>query len=249
MRGWWLLITLALVSAPAWSSGYDPRAAFAPLDLPGAVNAYRSGSGKPGPSYWQNRADYRIHATLDPATHGLAGEEAIAYTNNSPDTLDVLWLQLDQNIYRPGSRSHAADGATPRRGEGFTDGYTIESVEVEQDGHRIAARTVESDTRLQVALPTPLGGHGGKLTLHVRYRFTIPGAFGGRMAWGKVQGGTIYDLAQWYPRMAVYDDVRGWDTLPYLASEVLPPGRLIRAASHAKASEAEKATSRVFSMR
>ena len=219
MRKWWPMMTLALVSAPAWSSGYDPRAAFAPLDLPGAVNAYRSGSGKPGPSYWQNRADYRIHATLDPVTHGLSGEEAIAYTNNSPDTLDVLWLQLDQNIYRPGSRSHAADGAAPRRGEGFTDGYTIESVEVEQDGHRIAAKTVESDTRLQVTLPTPLAGHGGKLTLHVRYRFTIPGAFGGRMAWGKVKGGTIYDLAQWYPRMAVYDDVRGWDTLPYLAQE------------------------------
>ena len=219
MRKWWPLLTLALVSAPAWSSGYDPRAAFAPLDLPGAVNAYRSGSGKPGPAYWQNRADYQIHATLDQKAHGLSGEEAIAYTNNSPDTLDVLWLQLDQNIYRPGSRSHAADGASPRRGEGFTDGYTIESVEVEQDGHRIAAKTVESDTRLQVTLPTPLAGHGGKLTLHVRYRFAIPGAFGGRMAWGKVKGGEVYDLAQWYPRMAVYDDIRGWDTLPYLAQE------------------------------
>ena len=82
----------------------------------GTTDAYRSGSGQPGPSYWQNRADYQIHATLDPKAHSLAGEEAIAYTNNSPDTLDVLWLQLDQNMYRPNSRSHAADGASPRRG-------------------------------------------------------------------------------------------------------------------------------------
>ena len=219
MRKWWPLLSVVLLSSPALAARYDPRAAFAPLTLPTPVNAYRSGSGRPGPSYWQNHADYQIHATLDPKTHGLSGEETIAYTNNSLDTLDVLWLQLDQNIYRPGSRSHAADGAAPRRGEGFTDGYTIESVEVEQDGHRIAAKTVESDTRLQVALPAPLAGHGGNLTLHVRYRFTIPGEFGGRMAWGKVKGGEIYDLAQWYPRMAVYDDIRGWDTLPYLAQE------------------------------
>ncbi|WBO21134.1 M1 family metallopeptidase [Sphingomonas abietis] len=206
-------------AAVAATPSYDPRAAFAPLDLPGPINAVRSGSGQPGPSWWQNRADYQIHATLDTAAHALSGEEAISYTNNSPDTLDVLWLQLDQNMYRPHSRSHAADGAVPRRGDGSTDGYTIERVEVEQGGRRVAVPTVESDTRLQIRLPAPLAGKGGKITVHLSYRFVIPGAFGGRMAWGKVKDGAIYDLAQWYPRMAVYDDVRGWDTLPYLAQE------------------------------
>ena len=219
MRKLWPLLCVALMSSSALAAGYDPRTAFAPLTLPTPVNAYRSGSGKPGPSFWQNRADYQIRATLDQTTHSLSGEEAIAYTNNSPDTLDVLWLQLDQNMYRPYSRSHAADGASPRRGSGFTDGYMIDTVEVEQNGRRVVAKTVESDTRLQIQLPAPLTGHGGKLTVHVRYRFTIPGEFGGRMAWGKVKGGEIYDLAQWYPRMAVYDDIRGWDTLPYLAQE------------------------------
>ena len=219
MRKSWWLVSVALLASQAHAAGYDPRTAFAPLTLPGPINAVRSGSGRPGPSYWQNRADYQIHATLDPATHGLSGEEAIAYTNNSPDALDVLWLQLDQNMYRPYSRSHAADGASPRRGDGTTDGYAITGVEIEQGGRRVAVQTVESDTRLQIALPAPLAGNGGKLTVHLRYRFTIPGAFGGRMAWGPVKGGAIYDLAQWYPRMAVYDDVRGWDPLPYLAQE------------------------------
>jgi len=223
MRGGWLSLAVALASGTAWSATpgatYDPHVTFAPLTLPDSVNSYRSGSGKPGPDFWQNRADYQIHAKLDPASHSLSGEEAISYTNNSPDTLDVLWLQLDQNMYRPRSRSHAADGAQPRRGNGSTDGYTIESVEIEQGGQRVAVKTLETDTRLQITLPTPLAGKGGKITVHIRYHYTVPGAFGGRTAWGKTKDGEIYDIAQWYPRMAVYDDVRGWDPLPYLAQE------------------------------
>ena len=208
-----------LLGTGAWAAvtpGYDPREAFAPLVLPGPVNAYRSGSGLQGPSYWQNRADYAIHAAIDTKAHSLSGEETISYTNNSPDTLDCLWLQLDQNIYRAQSRAATA-GAFPRAGT--TEGYVIDSVEVEQAGRRVPAKTVESDTRLQIALPVAVPGRGGKVAVHIRYHFTIPGTFGGRMAWGKVKGGEIYDLAQWYPRMAVYDDVRGWDTLPYLGQE------------------------------
>ena len=210
------LAVLAALAAPAAAAGYDPRAAFAPLDLPGPIDAQRSADGRPGAGYWQNRADYRIHATLDPHAHALTGEEAIDYTNDSPLPLDALWLQLDQNVYRPGSRGMAAAGGVPR---GSTGGDAIESVEIEQDGRRVPVRTVETDTRLQVLLPAPLAGHGGKVTLHLRWRFDIPSAFGARMAWGAVRDGAIYDLAQWYPRMAVYDDLRGWDPLPYLAQE------------------------------
>ncbi len=206
---------LAALGAPA-AAGYDPRAAFAPLDLPGPIGAPRAADGRPGPGYWQNRADYRIHATIDTHAHALTGEEAIDYTNNAPGTLDALWLQLDQNVYRAGSRGMASSGGMPR---GTTGGYTIAAVETEQGGRRVPVRTVETDTRLQVLLPAPLAGRGGKVTLHLRWRFDIPGAFGGRMAWGRVKAGEIYDLAQWYPRMAVYDDLRGWDPLPYLAQE------------------------------
>ncbi|HWI75546.1 MAG TPA: hypothetical protein VNS53_00500, partial [Sphingomicrobium sp.] len=82
--------TASIAAAPP--STYNPRETFAPLDFSPAVNRYRSGSGLPGPDYWQNRADYVINARLDPATHSISGTVRIHYTNNSPDTLDVLWL-------------------------------------------------------------------------------------------------------------------------------------------------------------
>jgi len=211
-----LLILSLCGSCLANAATYDPRSTFAPLDLPGSINGYRSGAGVPGAAYWQNRADYEIHGRLDTSTHSLSADETISYTNNSPDTLDLLWLQLDQNIYRLRSRSHAAQGGRPAA---VTAGYSIDSVEVEQADRLITVKTVESDTRLQVWLPVPLTGSGGRVNVHVHYRFDIPGEFGGRMSWGKVKNGEIYDLAQWYPRMAVYDDVSGWDTLPYLDQE------------------------------
>ena len=106
------LLVAGTLSAPVFADspagGYDPQALFAPLSLPDAANAFRGGAGKQGPLFWQNRADYAIQAELDPATHSLRGEETITYTNRSPDALDVLWLQLDQNIYRRDSRSALA---------------------------------------------------------------------------------------------------------------------------------------------
>ncbi len=89
---------------------FDPLKTFAPLNLAEPVNAYRSGDGTPGPSYWQNRADYTIHATLDTVLNQLSADEVITYTNNSPAALDCLWLQLDQNIYRRDSRARFAGG-------------------------------------------------------------------------------------------------------------------------------------------
>ena len=99
----------ALSLAPAFATDtaparFDPAQTFAPYSYPQPATAYRSASGKPGPMYWQNRADYRIKATLDPATRLLSGSEVISYTNHSPDALDVLWLQLDQNRYRKDAR-------------------------------------------------------------------------------------------------------------------------------------------------
>lgn len=208
----------AFAASPAASGdGYDPRALFAPLPMPEAANAYRGGSGKPGPLFWQNRADYDLHATIDPAKHRLSGEETITYTNNSPDALDALWLQLDQDIYRADSR---AQRARPQRGERHaTQGFEIASVEVERDGRREPAKYLVDDTRMRVDLPKPLAGHGKALKLHVRYAYEVPGTWGGRTAVTPSGNGDIYEIAQWYPRMAVYDDLRGWDTQPYLGSE------------------------------
>jgi hypothetical protein len=204
----------ASASPPA--GAYDPVAAFAPLAMPEPVNVYRSASGAPGPSYWQNRADYDIAARLDPATKILTGEVTISYTNKSPDALGALWLQLDQNIYRRDSRAGAA---SPRPRTAFTDGDVLDDVLVETGGRFAPASYLVSDTRLQVTLPTPLRPAGGRTRLRIRYHYTVPGAFGGRTAWAATKNGEIYDIAQWYPRMAVYDDVRGWDPLPYLGQE------------------------------
>jgi hypothetical protein len=182
-----------------------------------AVNVYRSSNGLPGPQYWQNRADYQIHATLKPDATAptLRGEEVITYTNNSPDELADLWLQLDQNLYQAGSRSDFAGGYPHPP----SDGFVLDKVEIEAGGKFAAAPFLVSDTRLRITLPGVLPGHGAKLRLRIAWHFTIPGEWGGRMGWGMAKAGPIYDMAQWYPRMAVYDDIRGWDTLPYLAQE------------------------------
>jgi hypothetical protein len=195
--------------------GYDPLQTFAPLSFPDAVNRYRSANGAPGPDYWQNRADYEIHAALDPAAKTIAATVAITYTNNSPDVLESLWLQLDQNIYRKDSRAGTSSG-WPR--SEYTDGYAIEAVQVEEGGRTAAASPLISDTRMQVRLDQPLP-HGGVVKLTIKYHYTVPGMFGGRTAWVGTQNGEIFDIAQWYPRMAVYDDIRGWDTAPYLGQE------------------------------
>lgn len=204
------------VAAERSNDGYDPAKTFAPLTLPNPVNGYRSASGAPGPDYWQNSANYEIRATLDTSSKQLSAAEVITYTNNSPDVLSSLWIQLDQNTYRRDARSEAA-GGRPR--SEFTDGFVLESVDIGAGKHLTKAVYVISDTRMQIRLAQPLSARGGRLEIHVQYHYTIPGVWGGRTSWGASKKGEIYDIAQWYPRMAVYDDLHGWDTLPYLGSE------------------------------
>ncbi|KMM75809.1 peptidase M1 [Xanthomonas sp. NCPPB 1128] len=207
-------------AAAADSAGtYDPQALFAPLQLPQPANAYRSGGGVPGPQYWQNRADYDLHATIDPAMHTLSGQETITYSNRSPDTLDVLWLQLEQNLYRADARARTLRAArADRSAPQSTEGYRIAKVELEQGGKRVPATFLIDDTRMRVDLPQPLAS-GKALKLHIDYAYTVPGTWGGRTAVTPTPDGDIYEIAQWYPRMAVYDDLRGWDTQPYLGAE------------------------------
>ncbi len=183
-------------AAPA--NSYDPRLTFAPLTLPDPVNTYRSSDGAPGPGYWQNRADYELHAALDTAQKSLAATETITYTNNSPDNLTELWVQLDQNIYRKDSRAHLASGGVRRGRPGAaqpagpapsTEGFVLDDVQVEAGKQTSKPETLVSDTRLQVRLSTPLAPKGGQLKLHIRYHYTIPGPWGGRTSWGHFQAG------------------------------------------------------------
>jgi hypothetical protein len=209
--------TVNATTAATTSPNFDPQQTFTPFQYPQPATPYRSASGRPGPAYWQNRADYRIKATLDPTSRQLSGSEVISYTNHSPDALDVLWLQLEQNRYRRDARGAFTQDHFPRE---FTDGYRIESVQVE-DGAGPAQQVdwAVADTRMQVRLPHALKAAGGQLKLHIRWSYTVPGEFGGRTDVNASKHGEIFEIAQWYPRMAVYDDLRGWDTAPYLNSE------------------------------
>lgn len=213
---------------PNAATSYDPRLSFAPLSLPVPVSGTRSASGAPGPAYWQNRADYSMQAVLDTQAKTLVNDETITYTNNSPDALGSLWLYMEQNIYRKDSRSRLAAGERPARrkkapvddpAKRFTSGFELDAVEIVRGKQVQKAEFLIDDTRMQIRLAEPLEPKGGKLQIHLRYHYTIPGAWGGRTSWGKSPQGEIYDIAQWYPRMCVYDDLRGWDTLPYLDSE------------------------------
>jgi len=204
--------------AKAERPAFDPLEAFAPVALPEAVNRYRSADGSPGPDYWQNRADYRIVARLAPDSKLLTASETITYTNNSPSPLTSLWIQLDQNIYRPDARS-AVPMSNWRKPSDVTQGYAIDSVGIERNGRAAPAHYLVSDTRMQVRLDRPLGARGGSLRLEIAYHYVVPGRFGGRTAWVDTKNGPIFDIAQWYPRMSVFDDVRGWDALPYIGQE------------------------------
>ncbi|HMJ63663.1 MAG TPA: hypothetical protein VK493_17960, partial [Bryobacteraceae bacterium] len=192
----------------AATADYDPRLTFAPLTLPDPVNAYRSGNGAPGPSYWQNEADYELHAELDTAAKQLKATETISYTNNSPDLLRSLWVQLEQNIYKSDSRAkrmsvfHGRRGAEAAKAENTSpDGFVLDSVEIEAGKQTSKAEYIVSDTRMQIRLAEPLmgysGGHGGQLKIHIRYHYQIPGVWGGRTSWGASEKGEIYDMAQW----------------------------------------------------
>jgi hypothetical protein len=197
----------------------DPLTVFAPLTLPTPPSATRSAGGLPGPAYWQNRADYKIAARIDTASKVLTATETITYTNNSPDPLDVLWVQLDQNIYRTDSRASFMPQYRPRGADEHTDGDVLQTVTIEADGKTYTPEKIVSDTRMQLRLTTPLIAKGGLLKIHIAYHYTVPGAWGGRTAVTHSTNGDIYEIAQWFPRMAVYDDLRGWDTAPYLGQE------------------------------
>ncbi|MFQ5679343.1 MAG: M1 family metallopeptidase [Gemmatimonadota bacterium] len=254
---------------------------FAPLDLP-PPDAYRGANGAPGDAYWQQRADYRIRAELDPRKRRLAGRETIRYTNNSPDSLRSLWLQLDQNLFRlEGPEAGQVPEGARFSGAFRGGGYEISGVLLHRDGRRIeVARSPEGaavegeegvaangpsmgleagskaappggptadpggtegsssvgrgkadgsgekavnpasyhirGTLMEVRLDAPLPPGGGQLELELEFAFTVPEHGADRMGWLKVKKGTIYELAQWYPRMFVYDDLNGWNNLPYL---------------------------------
>ncbi|HEV3412864.1 MAG TPA: M1 family metallopeptidase [Puia sp.] len=214
--------TRAQSSTPA--SVFDQREAFAPLFYPAYGDNVRSAAGAPGPNYWQNRADYKIDARLDTMEQSVSGTVTITYKNNSPQNLPFVWLQLDQNIYRDSSRGEDVteiSGGRWANRNAFNGGYELKSVQLinPATGKEIAADYLVSDTRMQIKLPAELKAEGGVLKIRIEYSFKVP-EYGtdrmGRMQAGGGTGAWMYEIAQWYPRMCVFDNVYGWNTLPYL---------------------------------
>ena len=200
-------------------SNFDQHEAFNPLFYPAYGDDIRAADGTPGPKYWQNRADYSIQASLDDSLHSMTGNVLITYTNNSPQSLSFVWLQLDQNIYNLQSRGVAATsvgGGRWANRAAFDGGYSITSVAVIQDGKTQAANYNIKDTRMQVKLSKAIQSQGGKIQLKIAYHFPIPLYGTDRMGRLDTKNGWVYEIAQWYPRMCVYDNVYGWNTLPYL---------------------------------
>ena len=190
----------------------DLQSIFSPLDLP-APCPERTIRGEPGPAYWQNQADYRIDAQLDPDADRLRAACTITYTNRSPHTLDFLWLSLDQNLYRRDS-----DGAMMTRpGERFGnlafDGG-VEDLQARFDDGQAAPLEVHG-TLARLDLPHPLTT-GESATFRVDFAFAIPPYGSDRMGIRECKDGKVYELGQWFPQVCRFDDVHGWNTLPYL---------------------------------
>ena len=199
---------------------YDQHKVFFPLFYPNRGTEFRSVGGAPGPKYWQNRADYKLNVTLDTVKKSVNGTTLITYTNNSPDPLNFLWLQVDQNIYKEDSRGEATSPVTGGRftNKTFTSGDQIKGVYVIKNGKQESVEYLVTDTRMQIKLKDTLRANGNKIQIKIDYGFDVPQYGTDRMGRLNSKNGWIYEIAQWYPRMEVYDDVTGWNVIPYMGA-------------------------------
>ena len=203
---------------------YNYHDTFGPMFYTKNGDEYRSAGGQPGPKYWQNRADYKLAVRLNEQSNEISGTVVLTYTNNSPDKLPFIWMQLDQNLFKDDSRGHAiippGGSRSGARGQKLDGGYKIKSVKIlsVEKGKTIEknAEHFIDDTRMQVYLPNELSSGGGQLRLKIEYSFISPDYGSDRMGILNTKNGKIFSVAQWYPRMCVYDDVSGWNTIPYI---------------------------------
>jgi aminopeptidase N len=193
---------------------------------------YRNASGAPGYRYWQQKVDYSITGRLDEPTKSIIGSESVTYRNNSPDDLPYLWLMLDQNDFKRSSISHmtetvSGDGVTlgqVRRAKRFQDwegGMTIKSV---KDAQGRPVKFTVVDTMLRLDLPTAVKANGGETKFSIEWSFPMVETklIGGRSGYECFtakgdDGNCIFEVAQWFPRLAVYSDYEGWHNKTFLS--------------------------------
>ena len=227
MRITLILILLSVEFAFAQSSQWQGK--FEQLDqaLP-TPNEYRTGSGAPGPRYWQQKADYTISVELNDDNQSIVGSETITYHNNSPDVLKYLWLQLDQNIIADDNtlKNTATDAVVDSAAaksfatavSDFEGGFNIKSVK-ETSGKPLPFFI--NNTMMRVALPQPLKS-GEKFSFSIDYSYNIVDRNIFRQRSGleffPEDGNYVYTIAQFFPRMCVYDDVNGWQNKQFLGT-------------------------------
>ena len=232
------IAALCLTASAIAADPFDDK--FRQLDelLPTATQ-YRTASGAPGHAYWQQRADYNIRATLDEANRAITGSETITYHNNSPDTLTYLWVQLDQNIFKPDSDARLMMTAPSReawakaRGEeegmkfegmrniltrDFDGGFKITGVKTASGG---ALKYTINRTMMRIDLPTPLKpGERFAFGIDWNYKINEQKVLGGRSGFEYFEEdkNALFEVAQWFPRMAAYYDIMGWQNKQFIGS-------------------------------
>ncbi|WP_209406100.1 M1 family metallopeptidase [Pseudozobellia sp. WGM2] len=193
-------------------------------------NAYRSASGAPGPDYYQQQADYVMDIELDDKNAKIYGEETITYTNNSPDNLEYLWVQLDQNVRAKTSKSPLRDGGgvpmAEQAGsfvqkyitEPFDGGFVIEHV---KDANGKPLKYTVNQTMMRIDIPQPLKSKE-QISFSIKWNYNIPDHTVNRARSGyeyfPEDGNRAYVIAQFFPRMAVYSDVEGWQNHQFWGS-------------------------------
>ena len=219
--------TLSLICFITVFNGIHAQKKFAQLDmeLP-TPNEYRTASGAPGHAYFQQQADYKMNLVLDDDNQKLMGTEVITYTNNSPDALPYLWLQLDQNIYDEHSDTKLIEvekmedfksvGDIQKRFFDYDGGFKVESI-TNTSGQKMSYFI--NKTMLRIDLATPLAPKSSvSFTVKWWYNINDRMAVGGRSGYEYFDKDKnyLYTLAQFFPRMCVYSDVTGWQNKQFL---------------------------------
>ncbi|UXP34031.1 M1 family metallopeptidase [Reichenbachiella agarivorans] len=220
-----ILALLPLVSQAqgVWEQKFEQLGTTLPTP-----NQYRTASGAPGVDYWQQKVDYVIDVELTDANHEINGSEVITYTNNSPDQLAYLWVQLDQNMRAKDSDTPLTEG-TAMKSEmngkslqsltndfGYDGGFKIKYVKDAQDA---GLKYTINKTMMRVDLPKPLKT-GESVTFKIAWSYIVQDRLnmGGRSGYEYFpkDDNYLYTIAQWFPRLAVYDDVEGWQNKQFL---------------------------------
>ncbi len=195
-------------------------------------NVYRTASGAPGHEYWQQKVDYDMQITLNDENQTLSGKEKITYFNNSPDALPYLWLQLDQNIFKPDADSYLTETASARtigktmdfkametfNRQEFEGGYTVSSV---MDASGKPIKFTINKTMMRIDLPKPLASKAQVIfTVDWSYKITNQRTHNGRSGYEYFEKDKnyLYEMAQFFPRLCVYNDAAGWQNKQFLGS-------------------------------